>query len=66
MDVGIFSEFQNGYSSNLMMNNGQVSKQSVQEDKSEKKNGTKQLIKTIVPIALPLIAIPITAGITYK
>ena len=78
MKIGVFSEIQSGIGGNYLnqystQNNVVSSKNAadkkpdeVKSDKKTKKEKAINAVKTVLPIAIPLIAIPVTAAITYK
>ena len=67
MSIGVFSDFRtNVPSAASSFKNETKPVQTAQEAVQEKKSTTLDKVKQIAPIAIPLIAIPITAGITYK
>lgn len=80
LNVGVFSEFRNGITASQYTNKPAEVKQEVKNTTAVDKDGKNiettpalskkdkviSTIKTVAPIAVPLIAIPITAGITYK
>jgi len=66
MSIGVFSDF-----SSKMTTGNQVTKPAVAAQNEVKNDKTKKekvinTVKTVAPIVIPLAAIPITAGITYK
>lgn len=77
MGTGIFSDFQSGvgsYSSTIQTDANPVkpiASSLVHAEKDDvveisKKEKVINVVKTVAPIAIPLIAIPVTAAITYK
>ncbi len=73
MEIGVFSDIHSGIlptnKENVSKENKNVSvnkKESDTKISSDKKEKIKNIIKTAAPIVIPLVTIPITAGITYK
>lgn len=65
MKIGVFSEFRPVVSTNYKQNNDNSQNKNDSNNKTPKSN-VLNTIKKIAPIAIPIVAIPITAGITYK
>lgn len=65
MGIGIFSDFASNITNNSIATTPVKSTNPVQTE-SKKTNKIVEKAKLIAPIAIPLVAIPITAGITYK
>ncbi len=66
MGIGVFSDFQTNYNDTNVYPKSRDNKEKVTSCKSEDKNKVINTIKTAAPIVIPLVSIPITAGITYK
>lgn len=65
MSIGIFSDFAPNITTSS--NTAQPAKNTVPEQTESNKTKTiMETVKTIAPIAIPLVSIPLTAGITYK
>ncbi|MBQ9245823.1 glycogen/starch synthase [bacterium] len=66
MSLGVFSDFR----TNVPIGSNPVKKEEVKQNPADTQpaetSKAKELIKTYAPIVIPLAAIPITAGITYK
>ncbi len=66
MSLGVFSDFATRPSANSPITSKEVEqKQAVTVNVPAKKTFA-ETVKTVAPIVIPLVAIPITAGITYK
>lgn len=67
MNIGVFSEFGSGISQNSVQKNTDKSNKQVNEQINESISvKSKNTVKQIAPIILPIAAIPVTAAITYK
>lgn len=64
MKIGVFSEFKSSLPTNYKHNSQNLAEKN--DDKNSKSDTTINKIKKAAPIVIPLVAIPITAGITYK
>ena len=78
MSLGVFSDFSRSASASTSMQRKETADNNVkpqvqqtvqpvaQQIVQPKTNNIAETIKAVAPIAVPLIAIPVTAGITYK